>query len=486
MADSSRAAPSRAHSSDTVLRYAGLAGTVLLAVASYTVARGWVAIPLWLAGTLALTGSWLLLGRRLSGVRLPWLLRTAGLWALPLLASAPLASRDVYAYACQGALVAHGVDPYTHGPGALPCPWLSEMPTMWRGTPSPYGPLWLALAGSAASTGNLVVAVAVFRTLALAGLVLLGWSGHRVATALGVDPVRAAWLALAGPLVLIHAVSGVHNDAVLAGLLVTALMLALTGPPGLPPGLVRVLAAGALVGLAVAVKATALVVLPFLALLLVRDRGWPALVRSALGTFAGAAGGYGLLWAATGYGFGWVSSLRGAPRLVIEWTSVPTGVGLVLGRVLKLAGQPGLAGHAVGAVRALALAVLVVLLVALWWWARRRSDRREVVVATGLAIGASVVLAPITFPWYLIAALAVLGYSLARDRARWWIGAATSPLVLLILPSGNGLAQRYKVPGGILDTLIVTAAVIAALTWVHRSVRIIDTRDTPGGSSGTP
>jgi alpha-1,6-mannosyltransferase len=466
----------------TVLRYAGLAGSLLLALASYTVARGWVAIPLWLAGTVLLAGSWLVLGRLLSGVRLPWLLRTAALWASPLLASAPLASRDVYAYACQGALVAHGIDPYTHGAAALPCPWLSEMPVMWRSTSSPYGPLWLAVAGSAASTGHLAVAVGLLRAVALAGLVLLGWAGNRVATALGVDPVPAAWLALAGPLVLVHAVSGAHNDAVLAGLLMAALMVALTGPPGL----VRMLAAGALVGLAVGVKATALVALPFLALLVARDRSWWAVIRSGLATVGGAVGAYGLCWAATGYGLGWVPALRDAPRLVIEWTSVPTGVGLALGRLLKLARLPGPASHAVGVVRAIALAVLVVLVVALWWWARRREDRREVVVATGLAMGASVVLAPITFPWYVIAALAVLGYSLVRDGFRWWVGAATTPLALLVLPSGSGLSAHYKTPGGILDVLIVVVAVIAGLTWAHRRVRIIDTRDTPGGSSGTP
>jgi hypothetical protein len=356
------------------------------------------------------------------------------------------------------------------------------MPVLWRGTPSPYGPLWLAVAGSAASTGNLAVTVGVLRLVALAGLVLLAWAGHRVATVLGVDPVRAAWLALAGPLVLVHAVSGAHNDAILAGLVVAALMVTLTGPPSLA----RMLGAGALVGLAVGVKATALVALPFVALLVARDRGWWAQVRSGLATLAGAAGVYGLLWATTGYGLGWIPALRDAPRLVIEWMSVPTGVGLALGWVLKHAGQPGLAGHAVGVVRALALAVLAVGLIVLWWWARRREDRREVVVATGLAMGASVVLAPITFPWYVIAALAVLGYSLHRDGVRWWVGAATVPLALLVLPSGSGLSAHYKTPGGILDVLIVVAAVITGLTWAHRRLRIIDTRDAPGGSSGTP
>src|SRR2546427_6291891 len=78
------------------LRYVGLAGTVLLALAAAEAGHKLIAEPAWLAGSLLLGGAWLLLGRRLDGVRLRWLLVTAALWALPLLISAPLASRDLY------------------------------------------------------------------------------------------------------------------------------------------------------------------------------------------------------------------------------------------------------------------------------------------------------------------------------------------------------------------------------------------------------
>jgi len=59
-------------------------------------------------------------------------------------------------------------------------------------------------------------------------------------------------------------VSGVHNDALLAGLVVAGLAYAATGRFGLR--------AGVLLGLALAVKVTALVAVPFAVLLITGGR----------------------------------------------------------------------------------------------------------------------------------------------------------------------------------------------------------------------
>ncbi|BCJ51213.1 hypothetical protein Asp14428_26880 [Actinoplanes sp. NBRC 14428] len=64
------------------------------------------------------------------------------------------------------------------------------------------------------------------------------------------------------PLVLIHLVSGAHNDAVMAGLIVAGLVLAAAAQPE-TPGSARLVLAGVVLGLAVGVKATAIVVVPF-------------------------------------------------------------------------------------------------------------------------------------------------------------------------------------------------------------------------------
>ncbi len=54
--------------------------------------------------------------------RLGWIL---ALWILPMLAIAPIFSRDVYSYAAQGEMVTRHLNPYHNGPararlGSLP------------------------------------------------------------------------------------------------------------------------------------------------------------------------------------------------------------------------------------------------------------------------------------------------------------------------------------------------------------------------------
>jgi hypothetical protein len=465
-------AASRPSRAATALRYCGLLGALLLALAAARSGQRAIALPTWFAGTVVLTGAWLLLGRRLTGVRLPWLLVTGALWALPVLVSLPLESRDVYAYACQGSLVTHGIDPYTHGAASLPCPWLSDVPRLWRHTPSPYGPLWLAVSGAAAASRRLVVAVALFRLVALAGVALAAWAGHRLARAVGVDPVRAAWLALLSPLVLVHGLSGAHNDALLAGLVVAAFAVAARSRPG---ALLRTLAVGALFGLAVAVKASALVAVPFAVLLLAADRRWWSVIRAGAVTGLGLIGAYGTLWALTGYGLGWVPALSNTTRLIVEATSIPTGLGSGAARLLRNLGQPALASHAISGFRALGLLVLAAVLVGLWFRARRRTDPRAVVLAGGVALLASVVLAPVAFPWYALAGLVVLAYGGLDDRWRYRLALLVAPVGLLILPNGNGLAAVFKGTAALLDGLLVLVA--AALTARH-----LRRRRTPAGT----
>ncbi|HEY2673400.1 MAG TPA: polyprenol phosphomannose-dependent alpha 1,6 mannosyltransferase MptB [Rugosimonospora sp.] len=452
----------------------GLIGAGQLTAASYLAAgahpRGVSAVAMWLSGTLLLGGAWLGLGRRLDRVP-PRRLLVIGLsWVVTLLASAPLASRDGYAYACQGALVTHGVDPYANGIAALPCRWLPSVPSLWWHTPTPYGPVWLVLSGGAdaGSGGRLVVAIALLRVIALAGVALTAWAGHRLARTLGVDPLPAAWLGVLSPLVLVHAVSGVHNDALLAGFVVAAFAVA-ARPAGMAwaAPAARAVAAGALLGLAVGVKATALVALPFVVLLVAGDRRWWAIIRSGVATCLGLAAGYAAFAVPSGYGLGWLAALHGTTQL-IQWTSVPTGLGMAAGYLARGLGRPGLATPALTAARAAGLLVLAVALVALWLRARRQAARPgPVVVAAGVAMVATVVLAPVAFPWYLLAPLAVLAYSATGDRARYRLALVTAGLALLVLPDGTGLAALTKLPGALLDTALVVTVLVALLRRRH-------------------
>jgi uncharacterized membrane protein len=275
-----------------------------------------------------------------------------------------------------------------------------------------------------------------------------------------VDERSATWLTLASPLLLLHAVSGAHNDALLVGLLAAGLACAVRGQGA---------RAAALVALAAAVKAPALVALPFLVLLWpcssdgrsspgVRHARWRAAVLTA--AVAGAV--FAAVTAASGLGFGWLTALR-TPGDSVQWTSVPTGVGLAAG---WLTGAPG---TALTVARTAGTVLTAVVLAGLWWRAHRRGDPRSVVAALGWGLAAVVVLAPAFHPWYALWALVPLAASTVDARVRTGLAVATGVLCFLVLPDGYNLARATVVPGVLLDIgITVTAAALAVVPAVRR------------------
>ncbi|WP_435824261.1 polyprenol phosphomannose-dependent alpha 1,6 mannosyltransferase MptB [Micromonospora echinofusca] len=467
------------------VRWAGLAGAVLLTVAGWLggalpravpapgpVDEPWT-VALWLGGTGLMVGAWWALRGGAPSTR--WAYLTAGLWALPLLAAPPLGSRDVYSYACQGWAYAHGVDPYATGVAEAGCPWVESVAPIWRDTPAPYGPFFVLLAALAVTLGGgLVGAVVAFRLLAVAGVLLVAVCLPGLARAAGVPARRAAWLALAGPLVGVHLIAGAHNDAVMLGLLLPGLLVLLRRP-GRPGPL---LLAGALLGLAVTVKATAVVVLPFAALAavlgrytlraLLRDGGWLA------GGVIGAVAASSLL---SGLGLGWVGGLTRSGDSE-QWTSPPTAVGFVVDYAGGLAGrEPG----AVPVTRAAALLLLAVLVAALWWraWSglRRASGvgqrvarpdaarPRAALLGAGLALAATVVLAPVFHPWYATWPLALLAVAAARTT---WFVAPCAAAAFLALPDGTNLARFSKAPGALAMTALAAGLAVWGLLRLRR------------------
>ncbi|GHJ52395.1 hypothetical protein Nm8I071_17020 [Nonomuraea sp. TT08I-71] len=465
-------------------RYAGLAGAVLLTVAGWLggalpdtpavtsladagrAPHGPAVLGCWLVGTVLLVGAWWSLRWGAPSGR--WAYLTAALWLLPLLAAPPLGSRDVYSYACQGWSWTHGADPYRVGVVAAGCPWADSVSPIWRDTPAPYGPFFVLLAGLAVLLGGgLVGAIVLLRVVAVAGVLLAAFCLPGLARAVGVPTRRAVWLALACPLIGVHLVAGAHNDAVGLGLLLSGLLL-LVRRPGRPRALV---VAGVLLGLAVAVKAVAVVVLPFAALAAVSGRHtWRALLRDGGWLAGGVLAALVLSSLATGLGLGWV---RGVARSgdSEQWTSPPTAVGLVVDYAGGLAGREP---DAVPVVRAVALAVLAVLLVVLWWRAwtalrrpdgdRQRSARPQVALAgAGLALAATVLLAPVFHPWYATWPLALLAVATVAVARTVWFVAPCAVASVLTLPDGTNLARFTKAPGAILMTALVVAVVVAAV-----------------------
>ncbi|MET8093740.1 polyprenol phosphomannose-dependent alpha 1,6 mannosyltransferase MptB [Micromonospora sp. NPDC005220] len=483
-------------------RYEGLAGAGLLAVAGYlggalpdaplsvTPASIWRApggpatLTCWLIGTVLLVGAWWSLREGAPSTR--WAYVTAGLWALPLLVAPPLGSRDVYSYACQGWTYAHGVDPYTVGVAAAGCPWLDTVAPIWRDTPAPYGPVFVLLAALAVSVGGgLTGTIVALRVIAAAGLLLAALCLPGLARAAGVPARRAAWLALAAPLVGVHLVAGAHNDAVMLGLLVCGL-LTVVRRPGRPAAL---LLAGALLGLAVTVKATAVVVVPFAVLAAAHGR---YTVRALLRHGGWLAGG---LFAAllvtsavSGLGFGWVGGLTHSGDTE-QWTSPPTAVGFVVDYAGALVGRDP---QAVPGVRAVALLLLVGVLAVLWWraWqalrgqnelarsglarsglarsglARSREARSRVALhGAALALVATVVLSPVFHPWYATWPLALLALTAARTT---WFVLPAAAAAFLALPDGTNLARVTKAPGALAMTALLLTVLLRSARRRHR------------------
>jgi alpha-1,6-mannosyltransferase len=148
-----------------------------------------------------------------------------------------------------------------------------------------------------------------------------------------------------------------------------------------------------------------------------------------------------------------------------------------VGFVVDYAG--GLVGREPGAVpatRAAALLLLAVLVAALWWraWSalRRLNDVRQRVarldaarprvtlLGAGLALAATVALAPVFHPWYATWPLALL--AVAATRTAWFV-APCAAAAFLTLPDGTNLARFAKAPGALAMTALVVGLVVWAL-----------------------
>jgi len=364
-----------------------------------------------------------------AGIALAWVKAPAPLWvksawALPLVFSPPLGSRDIYAYACQGWLWLNDFDVYSMGVADAGCPWTASVPQLWWHTPTPYGPLAVALSGLAAATGSQLGAVAVLRALAIAGAAVVAWALPKLD-----GRPEVLLMGVVTPLVAVHGISGAHNDMLVAAGIVGGLAAARGG---------KAMVVGVAIALAVAIKVTAIVALPFL-LIMVGKRWWIT-VLTALASFAGVT-------VATGLGFGWVNALRNTGELV-QWSSVPTAVGMAIGYLVGPQAVP--IARAVGLI---ALALIGIALLRMAW-------RGRPIAACAWMLAATALLGPVFYPWYALAPLAVL--AAVRVPPKWLI-TATLICTFLTLPNGQGIPALTKAPGAYAVTAVLIAAAIMTL-----------------------
>lgn len=316
-------------------------------------------------------------------LRARWTIATIALLHAIFLLGPPLLSSDVFGYldwARMGAL--HGLSPYVTASGSVASDAVYGFLGWHRGV-SPYGPLFtlgsyaLVPLGLPASLWALKALV----TLSSLGCVYLSW---RCAQRLGRAPLPAASLYGLNPPVLVFAVGGFHNDALVMVAVLGAIWLVISGRER----------AGALTGaLGVGLKTSAGVVMPFL-ILGSRNRG------RALLSAAGAGAGILALSLAV---FG--SQLLGFLTAVSSQqdrnsgTSVPAQLGDWLGWT----GSPP-AIRTVAAI--LGIVVIVALIIRTW----RGADWIE---SAGWATLAVLVTSAYLLPWYVVwvVPLAAIGAS---------------------------------------------------------------------------
>lgn len=406
------------------------------------------------AGLIAMIRIWLYLVRALRrqpGAPLWRLGVLLACWCAPMLVVAPLFSRDLYSYAAQGEMVARHIDPYLHGPAVLGPQFAGLVDFRWFRAPTPYGPLFVMLAGLANRIAghDLLASLVVLRLAAVCGVALLAIFVPTIARRLGYDPGLAFAVVVASPLVVFTLVAGGHNDALMAGLLAAAVACALTGR--------RVLAL-VLIACAAAIKAPAILAVVPLAWTW-RGSVTPARVRAA--ALAGGLTVVGAILAvlslASGFGFGWVRNLDSNGQ-VSSWAAPATWLGWGLSRAGHWLGLPGgtAAWHTVARI------ACVCALATICGYVLVRTGRLGFAYSLGLMLVALAILSPVVQPWYLIWGLALLACVPATLARRTCLAlAAITPF--MGLPGGRLLPHAIVAAGPlVIAGLAAALAVVAA------------------------
>lgn len=462
-----------------------------------------VSLTMTTTGAVMMALAWLMLGRFALGNRRMSrgdLDRTLLLWVLPLLIAPPMYSKDVYSYLAQSQISLEGLDPYRVGPASglgLSHIFTLSVPTLWRETPAPYGPLFLWIGrGISAITGeNIVAAVLCHRLVELLGVGLIVWATPRLARRCGVAEVSALWLGAANPLLIMHLVAGAHNEALMLGLMLAGAEFALRGidaPRVLPASWKRLgpdweplgmlIAGSVLIVLSSQVKLPSLLALGFVTMALAYRCGGTlrALLLTGGGMAALSLAVMALVGWASGLGFGWIYTL-GTANVVRSWMSPPTLLALGTGQVGILLGLGDHTTAVLGLTRA--IGVLIITVMVAWLLLAVFRGRLHPIGGLGVALGITVLLFPVVQPWYLLWAIIPLAAWATRTGFR--VAAIVISLVVGIFgPTANG--DRFALFQIIDATLASTVIVVAliGLTYTRLPWRRPPGQDTE--SNGEP
>lgn len=473
-------------------------GRMLVATTVVTFVGIGLVVAAWLGvGAFVLAG----VRTRVTAVTMPMLMRTYMAWVIPLVFTAPLFTQDIYSYLAQAAIVERGMDPYSAGPVDLLGTndlLARSVPLIWSHSPSPYGPTALTVAWLIAKiTGDGVVAsVFLHRAVAIVSLFFVSWALVQLARRCGVSPEFTLWLGTLNPLVLLHLVGGIHNEALLLALLLVGLELCMRAvhgsihelAPDEPPqpgpiGLIanrqgvqlgsrrawELYAVGiVLITLAGMVKVTGFVALGFAGVWLARKFGntWRAIAASAIITgFIAAVTGV-VVSLGTGLGFGWITAQGGAVS-VRSWMSLTTLLGILAGFFGRLLGLGDISDSALLFTRGIGAIVVAAWMLRMLLATFR--GRIHPLGGYGLAMFVLVILFPVVHPWYLLWAIVPLSAWANRVQFRIAVVIYSAFVSFVVLPRGLSLPPGTVFQIYLLAIVFFAAVLGALLTYSTRS-----------------
>ncbi|MGL4304668.1 MAG: polyprenol phosphomannose-dependent alpha 1,6 mannosyltransferase MptB [Mycobacteriaceae bacterium] len=444
------------------------------------------ALTMSMTGAAMLVLAWLLLSRYTLGSLHPQpatrklsrsqLDRTLLLWMLPLMVAPPMFSKDVYSYLAQSEITARGLNPYEVGPRAglgVDNIFTRTVPTIWRDTPSPYGPFFMSIGRGirAIADNNIVIGIFLHRVVAFMGVALLIWALPRLAQRCGVAEVTALWLGAANPLLLFHLIAGIHNEAIMLGLMLAGVELCLSALEQIQSAtpvrlknfagwtpLLLLTTGTTLIVLSAMIKIISILALGFVGMALARKWGanWRAVARAAATLTPIAITAILIVSFASGLGFGWTGTL-GAATTVRSWMSLPTLLGLGTGQVGVLLGIGDHTTSVLSLTRSIATIITVCVIISMLFAVR--AGRLHPIGGLGVSLGTLVVLFPVVQPWYLLWAITPLAAWATKPVFRGTAIALTI-LVSIVGPMPNG--GEYK-PLVIVQAVIATILILAVL-----------------------
>jgi hypothetical protein len=327
----------------------------------------------------------------------------------------PVGSSDTASYAAYGRIASQGGDPYLTNPRAWgDVAYTHVVGTMWRKTPSVYGPFATVIQSFAASIGHDNPAITIWVLMILNGAVFIGVGLLLLKTS--DDPVRATLFWTANPVLIQQLVAGGHLDTFVAAAAICAIQVARRVTAVWGDVLV-----GVLIGFACGIKIYAVLIGIGLAWPLLRRHEWMRTARITAAALATLGLGY------SAWGLDALKPLFGGLKLV----TLPSPW-----RVFELVGQT-LGVHQGTMTSIISLLWPPALFVVAWLIYRRiSSDQPREVVAPFALTFAWILVAPWVFAWYTAVAWAALTQVPRNPMTRWLT--LVTVFLALCLSSGGG------------------------------------------------